>query len=68
MLLDMAKALVGRYKVGEDGGLESLTASVRTEIGKRECNRGKRRRVRVWFVPSTGWRSVPDGKDTTLMA
>ena len=56
-LLGMVKSLAGRYEVGEDGGLETLAASVKLELEKHE---GKSK-VKVWCVPSTGWSPAPDG-------
>jgi 2Fe-2S ferredoxin len=48
----MVKSLAGRYEVGEDGGLETLAASVKIELEKEE---GKQK-VKIWCLPSTGWR------------
>ena len=56
-LLGMVKGLAGRYEVGEDAGLEALAASVKKEL---ENEQGKAK-LKVWFLPSTGWAS--DGDD-----
>ena len=56
-LLSMVKGLAGRYEVGEDAGLEALAASVKKEL---ENEQGKEK-LKVWFLPSTGWSS--DGED-----
>lgn len=56
-LLGMVKGLAGRYEVGEDAGLEALAASVKKEL---ENEQGKAK-LKVWFLPSTGWAS--DGED-----
>jgi ferredoxin len=57
-LFTMVKGLAGRYEVGEDGGLEALAASVKTELEKEEgkCT------VKIWCLPSTGW-SPADNND-----
>lgn len=55
-LLGMVKGLAGRYEVGEDAGLETLAASVKKEL---ENEQGKEK-VKVWFLPSTGWSSEED--------
>ena len=52
-LLGMVKGLAGRYEVGEDAGLEALAASVKKEL---ENEQGKEK-LKVWFLPSTGWSS-----------
>jgi 2Fe-2S ferredoxin len=55
-LLGMVKGLAGRYEVGEDAGLETLAASVKKEL---ENEQGKAK-LKVWFLPSTGWSSKED--------
>ena len=50
-LFNMIKGLAGRYEVGEDGGLEALAASVKTELEKE---RGKSI-VKIWCLPPTAW-------------
>ena len=57
-LFNMVKGLAGRYEVGEDGGLEALAASVKTELEKKE---GKST-VKIWCLPPTAW-SPADGAD-----
>ena len=58
-LLGMVKGLAGRYEVGEDAGLETLAASVKTEL---ETMQGKEQ-LKVWFLPSTGWSSEGEDDD-----
>lgn len=58
-LLGMVKGLAGRYEVGEDAGLEALAASVKNEL---ESEQGKEK-LKVWFLPSTGWSSEGEGDD-----
>lgn len=55
----MVKSLAGRYEVGEDGGLETLAASVEIELEKVQ---GKSK-VKVWCLPSTGWSPAPNDAD-----
>lgn len=57
-LFPMIKGLAGRYEVGEDGGLEALAASVKTELEKKE---GKST-VKIWCLPSTGWSPSDDNE------
>lgn len=58
-LLGMVKGLAGRYEVGEDAGLEALAASVKNEL---ESEQGKEK-LKVWFLPSTGWSSEGEDDD-----
>jgi ferredoxin len=55
-LLSMVKGLAGRYEVDEDAGLQILASSVKKEL---ENEQGKER-LKVWFLPSTGWSSEED--------
>ncbi len=58
-LFGMVKGLAGRYEVGEDAGLEALAASVKNEL---ESEQGKEK-LKVWFLPSTGWSSEGEDDD-----